>query len=466
MADLSVRVARRGGRLLGIFVGLVLVFVLAMTAVYALPQGRIVENLQASVGTLAAEGQHPQILADSTGYVLCNYTDALMLDTSIVTRPGGPLLTAMADDHGQAGGVQTGGASDLPGRLPMPVDTIAALAASAAGQRGPASAYAYYWHGYQVFLRPALIFFTYTDIRWLNMLGLALLGFVVLIAMDRLVGWKAAAAFFFSLLLVGGFVVPVSLAFSPVFYVMLASVLAVLLLAKGDRFSRVDLEIFLVTGMLTAFFDLLTAPLLTLGMPLVVVFVVLGRDGRVRNLARDARLAVRLSATWAFGYGAAWIAKWFLASAIVHVDVVHSAATEFLFRVGATQGPRPIEGLVTNFVSLVMAVLTQNPTHHDRLFLIAGLVVVVIVVLLLVRFRQPREIVVGALPVLLVVPLPYLWFLLANQHSTDNAYFTYRIQAMALFAILYVVLASIDFGAVLAGVRKPLAGRRSKRDAG
>ena len=466
MTDWLVPATRRAGRLLGLFVGLILVFVLAMTAVYALPQVRIVENLQASMGTLDAEGLSPQPLADSAGYTLYNYTDALMLDTSIVTRSGSPLLKAMADDHGEAGGIQTGGASDLPGRLPMPVNTITALAASAAGHRGPASAYAYYWHGYQVVLRPALLFFTYADIRWLNMLGLALLSFIVLITMDRFAGWEATAAFFFSLVLVGSFVVPLSLAFSPDFYVMLTAMLAVLLLAKRECFCRVDMEIFLVAGMLTAFLDLLTAPLLTLGMPLVVVFIMLGRSGRVQRFVRNVALAIKLSAVWVLGYAAAWMAKWYIGSAVLHINVAQMAWAEFLFRVGARQDFRPLQGLVANIAVLAKGLLMEHPTRHDAVLLIPVLAVIVVAIWMLVRYRRPHEAVISTLPVLLVVPLPYLFFLVANQASVNNQSFGYRMQAMAVFAILYAVLASIDWRAAITRIRNAVSGYHSGSSGG
>ena len=56
-----------------------------------------------------------------------------------------------------------------------------------------------------------------------------------------------------------------SLQYSPVFYISVISTLFVFL--KYDRYRERIFFIFLVSGMLTSFFDLLTYPLLTWGMP-------------------------------------------------------------------------------------------------------------------------------------------------------------------------------------------------------
>jgi hypothetical protein len=114
----------------------------------------------------------------------------------------------------------------------------------------------------------------------------------------------------------------------------------------------------------------------------------------------------------------------------------------------------------------MLALLTQHPTRHDAVLVIPVLVVIAIAVWLLMRFRRPHEAVISVLPVLLVVPLPYLWFVAVNQHSAVHTFFTYRIQAMAIFAILYAVLASIDWGPVITRAGNPLSGYRSGRSRG
>ena len=431
-------------RIPAIFVMTIAIFLLAMTAAYSLPQARIAKNLQKSVVRLKAEGRYPRPVFDSMAYRLDNFTDALMLDTAIAEKGKGPLFSALMGYHGNVIG------SD--GKA----DTIAALELSARENRPLPGQYAYYWHGYQLPLRPALLLLTYGEIRYVNLMLLGTISLIVLLWLQRKAGTLAAAAFFYSLLATGFFIVPLSLQFSGVVYVMLCAVLAVLFIAGKPYESRADLEIFMVVGMTTAFVDLLTAPLLTLGMPLAVALIVRGRNSLRPDFRADLFYTARLSAIWAFGYLACWSAKWWIGSAVLKIDVVGSAMSQLLFRTGMGKaGPSVFEAVVRNSQNLLPLVSRSAMASAVRgwpIVLVAGLAVVALCVWLFVFNHRPGADIAKAVPVLFVVPLPYAWFIVANNHSTIHYWFTYRIQAIAVFALVYFALSCVDFGRLRAGL--------------
>lgn len=66
---------------------------------------------------------------------------------------------------------------------------------------------------------------------------------------------------------------------------------------------------FLIIGMLTSFFDFLTYPLFTLGMPLILISV-LGTFSSVQKLCD----IVKNSIFWGIGYGGMWCGKWMVGS--------------------------------------------------------------------------------------------------------------------------------------------------------
>ena len=432
-------------RIPAIFVMTIALFLLAMTATYSLPQARIAKNLQKSVARLKAEGRYPRPVFDSMTYRLDNFTDALMLDTAITEKGKGPLFSALMGYHGNVVG------SD--GKA----DTIAALELSAHEARPLPGQYAYYWHGYQLPLRPALLLLTYGEIRYVNLLCLGMLALIVLLWLQRTAGTLAAAAFFFSLLATGFFIVPLSLQFSSVVYVMLLAVLAVLFIAGQPYESRVDLEIFMVVGMTTAFVDLLTAPLLTLGMPLAVALIVRGRRSPRPDFRGDLFYTARLSAIWAFGYLACWAAKWWIGSAVLKIDVVGLAMSQLLFRTGMGKtGPSVFEAVVRNSQSLFPLASRSamaSVVHGWPIVLVAGIAIVALCVWLFAFNRSPRADIARAASVLFVVPLPYAWFIVANNHSTIHYWFTYRVQAIAVFALAYFALSCIDFGRLADRIR-------------
>lgn len=445
----------RAVRLVTIYLVAIVAFVLALTAVYALPQGRILEHVRDSVPLLKSEGLDFQPLLDKApGYKLDNFTDALMLDTSIVTTDRGPLYAAM--------GAFNGGASDEK-------SPILALSQTVAGNRQILKPYAYYWHGYQVLLRPALLLVTYSDIRYLNILLLGTLLLVVGAALRRAGDDLLAGAFLLSLVLAGLYVVPLSMQFSSVVYVTLLATLVVVAFDSSGSLPRRDVELFFVVGMLTSFVDLLTAPLLTLGMPLAVVLILFGRREQGRDVLRSVARAALLSLAWAVGYATSWVTKWFVGSAVLHTNVAGLAESELLYRMGTHEpSSRVMEALAANVLKLFPMVpgetLLGPGLAHNWLaspYVVILPVLVLTALWLLLFNRKPAAEIVRVLPVLSVVPLPYLWIAIASNHSAIHASFTYRIQAMVVFAVTYALLASVDFGRVQR--RLGLLGYRRRR---
>lgn len=436
----------RGLRLVVIFVSAIVLFVVAMAAAYSLQQSAIKRHLRASLPLLMSEGHNPRPLLDSPPLQLDNFTDALMLDTALVTTPGGRLDAAMGAYNGYV--IEQEGLS-----------TILALQKSVEGRSRP-GAYARYWHGYQVFLRPALVFLSYQGIRYLNMLLLAALGLMVAWAMYRKAGLAAVIAFAVSVAITGFYLVPLSLQFSSTTYLMLLATLAVLIWPGRTPFACVSFEFFFVVGMLTSFLDLLTAPLLTLGIPLAVSLVLSSRNGPRRPMITYAFDGIKDSLAWSLGYAAAWASKIAIAAVVVGPEIVTGAKAAFTLRAGMDAAAPPVLDAVLNNVLSLFPLVPFDPgvpglakIPHPWAF-VAGLAVAVAVGAWLLLTGSVR---VGgfrhAAPVLLVVPLPYLWFAVASNHSMEHYWFTYRIQAIAIFAIVYFVLS---------GFRRGLEGRKPR----
>jgi hypothetical protein len=452
---------RRGLRLAAIFVLLVAGFVAALTLVYALPQRNIARNLETSLLTLQAESVRPRVFIDHPAFMHDDFTDAIMLDTSYVKHRESPLTAAMADERT----FLMGPASKLD------PDTVLSLQHTLAKDHSPTVDYAYYWHGYQVFLRPALELFPYATIRYLLMISLSLLGFFTLFAVRARAGTRTAVAMFLAFLFTDAYVVPFSLNYSSVFFVMLGSVLGVLAFDAYGILERFDVELFLVIGMLTSFFDLLTVPLITFGVPILIALILRSRREAAPRFADQLRLFVRTGLIWLLGCAGGWFMKWLIGSAVLHTDVVGSGASQFLFRVGAHQSGMIWPALVGNVMSLVPLIGLKNhgviePTATSVAVVLGALLLsAAVVIWLLVRFRASREAVVRALPVLLVAPLPYLWYVAANNHSEVHYWFVYRLQAMTLFALFYLLFTSIDWQRVVAGWWPSEASQHRQEDA-
>jgi hypothetical protein len=422
---------RRALRLLAVFAALIAAFVVLMTVVYLLPEGPILRNLEPSLALLRAEGLYPQPFIGDPGFVRDNYTDAIMLDTTVRNPGQNAFQAAMAGPKNGA---------------PQSGSTIDALAETLAGTRNQPMDYAYYWNGYQVFLRPAMSLMSYPAVRFYNLLLLAALGLWAALLLWKTAGTEATVAFVFSFVLTGFIVVPASLQFSSMTYLSLAGVVAVLVALRSRRFASLDLEIFLVLGMLAAFLDLLTMPLLTLLMPLVAVLIVRTRAAKF-SMRDHIVFVVKTSAMWALGYLASWLTKTMLSSLILGRNVFAEAAKQFMFRIGLQTGQsKVVQALSANIHNLFPNLSDQSPglVSFGPAGVLLLLAFAAFLAVALTYHRKTSEI-SQASAVLLVVPIPYLWYIVANNHSGIHSFFTYRIQAGAVFALLYFLMVLPDY---------------------
>lgn len=437
----KVTLVRRGLRLLVIFVALISLFVLALTAVFALPQHRIKSNLRSSVQLLRSEGLYPRLALGNNTYRLDNYDDAVWLDMNIVTQPGGPLVNAM--------GMYRGAFHNN--------DTIAALDHDLSQPREAPAAYAYYWHGYQLFLRPALVFLTYGEIRYLNMLLMGLLGAIVALVAARKADSLAAGAFAFALMLGGFWSVPLTINYSSVAYLMLVGSLVVLLWADKPSFRVFGVEAFFVLGMLTAFFDNLTNPLITLGVPLVFALIVLARHAPQDGPWSDTVFSAKVSLAWAVGYVASWVSKWFIGAAVLKWDVVGAGLAQFMFRAGHSDAaPRHLDSVLMNLWGLFPLIRPGRPAG-----VVLPLLSVVLLAALLIWFRRPQVRIARRLPLLGVALLPFVYYIVGSNHTWIHNWITYRTLVITAFAVIYFALAPVDFERV--GRRLGLAGAASSQ---
>jgi hypothetical protein len=423
--DSKVGLVRRGLRLLAIFVLGIALFIVSLTAVFALPQGRIIANLKPSVTLLRSEGLYPLLALGNNTYRLDNLDDAYWLDIAIVTQPGGPLVNAMGMFRGVVAGK----------------DTIATLAHDIAGPREAPGPYAYYWHGYQLFLRPALLFLNYGEMRYLNILLMGMLAAIVALAAARKTDDVAAGTFIFALLFCGFWAVPLTINYSSDAYLMLLGSLVVLLWADRPTFRAYAIETFLVIGMLTAFFDNLTNPMITLGVPLGFALIMFARQAPLDSAWRDVTFAAKMVVAWGVGYVGAWLSKWFIGSAVLQQNVVAGGVSQFLFRAGATdKKPHQLDAIIWNLKDLFPLI---RPHRLAGTFL--PVVALIVVVALLIWFRRPSSQIRRMLPVLTVAPLPFVYYIVASEHTWNHNWLTYRSLVVTVFSVVYFVLAAVDF---------------------
>lgn len=385
-------------KVLAMIVAGVLLGAILITLVYCIPVNQT--NAQKSIDSLEGEGWYPsatQLKSSLDTYfhsylpgVLDGATDGLMLEKATRQIEGNPLWEAM----------------NMEG-------------------------YTYYWHGYVVILRVLLLFMDYEQFRFLNcILQLMMMFFVAHFIWEKK-GQRYALALLTSYFLMMPMAMFLSLQFSWIFYIAMA--LSLLICYRHTWFTEKRIPyIFVIVGMLTSFFDLLTYPLYTWAFPLLLL-ILLSEDGQ--KALNYVKTVVVSGLGWILGYAGMWFGKWALAGWIVHRNVIQEAWKEVLFRSGSEES--------LNLIARLEA-LYDNWKHYEYPLYTALLAIWLtwfIYKSLNGKTKIVRQEKNGAY--LLITLSSFVWYFVLANHTLGHHFFTYRIWGVAITGILFLFCGSI-----------------------
>ena len=238
----------------------VLIGTALLTAVYILPTERINYNVKSSAYTVEKEGADP-VLYEWALSRLDNYTGSIMMLEAACDPVSSPIKDAMNAPRGYNANRRPDESLVAHYVNGVPFDGI--------------MTYPRYWHGYLIFQKPLLEFMDYEAMRILN--GIVQFGLVLLICGLLLkTGNKSAGiAYFIAYLMLMPIALAKSFQYSSCFYVFNLGCLPLLLL-REERRRDCMYSIFLFCGILTAFFDFLTYPISTFGVPMLLWLLLAG----------------------------------------------------------------------------------------------------------------------------------------------------------------------------------------------
>lgn len=418
------------GQMLCIGIISVILGVLLLTLVFCIPVDTMIPHVGASMDTIIQDAS--EISAGRLEHYIFEkketYTDAIMVQNAIEKIDGkNPYEHAMWAYH-----------MDLNDTTWTPEVSVKYFS-----RNGDTSAmflhqYSRYWHGYLVYLKPLLLLFTWEQILWIG----AGLQVILMLAVLAVSVWKkhpqVGLAMLVGLLFMKPLLMMVSLAMTVCWLITLAVMLVILLrhdwLEQKDHYP----ELFLMTGILVAYFDFLTYPVVTLGFPLCAYFLI-KKEGKLKeNVVR----MVVYSASWALGYVSMWAMKWILADVTLHTGTIKSAFSSILGWTEAIGGrPRFSGGLYVISLNLYEYSSWLYPA------LVAALVLFDVASFVYAcRKTTWKRAAVCSVPYLLVACIPFLWYIIVQHHSGLHIAFTFRIISVAALA-----LGSIGFGLLRLG---------------
>ena|GEM_PF-5321602 len=295
--------------------------------------------------------------------------------------------------------------------------------------------YERYWHGYMVFLRPALVFGNLKIIRTLSVIINLVLTVVVVILLVKRKEGKAKnliipfLAFVVSL---SPIAVSFSLQYYPVFYSTMFSIILILL--QKDNLFLNNWYIFLCTGIIVGFFDLLTYPLVSLGVPLIMILALYSEEKH--KLINEIVKCFMYSVSWAIGYFGIIMFRWISSSFISGTNIIADGFDRFLYR-----SSHEFSGVELS----LFETLKVNISEQCNALTIAAVAGSVIIAFVLIPFFHSKVNYISILTILIICFYPVLWYYALMQHSNLHFWMTYRNMSITIFGMLALLFSFLDF---------------------
>lgn len=404
---------------IALYIGIVIVFFTLIVGTYALPNGRIRGHIAESVEQLEKEENGYIPFFNELGAMMDTHTDALILN--IAENRG-------MDENENVFQKSVNNSfyeSESQGGLDSLKESI-----TKEGYNN--HEYSRYWHGIQVIIRPLLLFFNYTEIRYIFMMLILILLTIVISKISKQIGTLTSIALAITLSMMYILVIPASIQYSSILIVTLLSMIAVLELYKHKNQKHIGITFFII-GACATFFDLLTYPLITFGLPLVLTIILENREKT--KLSKQIIMVIKLGIIWSLGYAGVFFAKWVIASIILNKNAISLAINQLLFRVNGNEiyPTSRIDTLKINFDYFF--------TQTARYILIA---IFVIWLIIFIPFRKKIKDCKNEIILILIAVIPYIWYIAFSGHSGIHTWFTHRIQGITVFSILSAMIETLD----------------------
>lgn len=383
------------------------------TIAFSLPVQPVKENLEENLEVFEneMEEEYFRVIENDDATMLDLYTDALMMNT----------ITYESDQSNFYNGVAT--QHSFNEDQTMQQTFLDLVEGKTEGKQ--TYAYARYWHGYLLPLKIALSAMTYLDFRILNLfLQILLLGIAV-----KVMSEKGGKKLVIPLLVAFVFLMPVATAYclqySFIVYITLLSVIFLFRFRERLNKSENAIYFFFLIGIITNYFDLLTYPLVTFGIPAVLLLFTMER----RTLLSSIGLLFMIGSAWLSGYAAMWMGKWTVATLVLHQNIYLDAFQQIILRTNDE---------VKNLDLTYSLVLNKNLELLQRLpyallFYIPLAVKIPAMVSHLIQ--DWKAFLQKFLLTLCFILFPLIWILVLRNHSFMHYFYTYRILIIASFAI-------------------------------
>lgn len=285
--------------------------------------------------------------------------------------------------------------------------------------------YARYWHGNTFFYRYFFLFTNYNEIKWIIYLLTSILITIFTIVLYRGTGTLTTLSILSGLFFVNIYIMQFSMQLSPVLIISLLS--GIFLIGRYNKNPDSVFLLFFIVGGVTSYFDLLTAPLLTCGIP-ALIWISLDAKNLEKPFWVSFKQIVIMGALWAIGYISLWAIKWVISAPLVDFNLFTDVQQQISLRSHSVNNSR-------------LAAINLNFNQLPLVFI--NLILLVLLILTFLHFN--RKGIKEALLYLSVVFLPFIWYFATANHSSGHFWYTYRILAISISGVMLAIISLVSW---------------------
>ena len=432
-------------RMIGCLALSIMIGALLMICAYALPVEPMYRHVQESIKTIEQEGKPVPMVSwsgdDTSVHTKLNpWSDHIMLMQAIYPASDSVVRDAMLNRRWlfakgdvnttdvllrNLNGGKDGNAELIYQQLGYTDGTVDASSNSIIYPR--------YWHGYLTVLKPMLLVTNVGGVRVYNFyLQFVLMVTAIVLLYNRL-GLIYTASFTLVLLTLNPITLVMVFQIDATVYIMLLAVILALWQNEWLWDNGLYPYFFLFIGILTAFFDFFTFPLVGFGIPWLVYCILNKR----RLPGCDSMIGLfGHGACWLLGYAGMWSGKWLVSWLLTGYNTVYDAYLSIGHRVSHTdwlgETITPWDAVIQN-----CTVFFMDPLAFVILAIFCFFVYhIVITKRLVIQGRASATF-------LLMAALPFLWYIGLCNHSYISAGESYRHLVVTEFAALCLFIENL-----------------------
>lgn len=264
--------------------------------------------------------------------------------------------------------------------------------------------YGRYWHGSSFFYKLLFVIASLSGVRWLLFMLVSVALFAFYQKLTKTLSPPNAFLFIGGLIFINYYMIFCSMQFVPVFLITFFG--SIVLINKHQAKQSLGV-LFMILGSLTSYFDLLTAPIITLGIPLLIWVCMLPQ---VKNIIQTIKQTIIFSLQWSAGYALSWLFKWILIWVFTDYSIIDEVKGKLGERAGVVENLTRFDAIESNF-----KIINTVP-----------LLVAIFVLVILTALYFNRRGINKAFVMIAVSIVPIIWIFFTANHAEYHSWFTYR----------------------------------------